>query len=43
MSKSFEGDLKDKEVIAILGIARNTFYKYKTQIKDDLYFETKIS
>ena len=43
MSKSFEGNLKDTEVIAILGIARNTFYKYKTQIKADLCFETKIS
>ena len=33
MSKCFEGNLKDKEVIEILGIARNTFYKYKMQIK----------
>ena len=37
MSKSFEGNLKDKEVIAILGIARNTFYKYKMQIKEKNY------
>lgn len=38
MSKCFEGNLKDKEVIAILGIGRNTFYKYKAQIKSNMYF-----
>lgn len=31
-SKDFKGNLKDVEVIKILGIARNTYYKYKKEI-----------
>ena len=31
-SKDFKGNLKDVEVIKLLGIARNTYYKYKKEI-----------
>lgn len=31
-SKDFQGNLKDTEVIKLLGIARNTYYKYKKEI-----------
>lgn len=33
MSRSFDGNMSDKEVIEVLGIARNTYYKYKREIK----------
>ena len=32
MAKDFEGSMKDKEVIEILGISRNTYYKYKKEL-----------
>lgn len=32
MSRSFEGNMSDKEVMEVLGIARNTYYKYKKQL-----------
>lgn len=32
MSKSFSGNMSDKEVMEILGIARNTYYKYKREL-----------
>lgn len=35
MSKTFHGNLSDKEIIEILGVARNTYYKYKGQIKNE--------
>jgi len=35
-SKDFDGTLKDGEVIRLLGIARNTFYKYKKEIFEEL-------
>lgn len=31
-SKAFYGSLNDKEVIAIVGISRNTYYKYKQEL-----------
>ncbi|ACQ51442.1 recombinase family protein [Clostridium botulinum] len=31
-SKDFQGTLRDTEVIKLLGIARNTYYKYKKEI-----------
>lgn len=34
-SKSFGGTLSDKEVIALTGLSRNTFYKYKKQIREE--------
>lgn len=33
LSKDFNGSNTDVEVMAILGIARNTYYKYKAEIK----------
>ena len=32
MAKDFDGSMKDKEVIEILGISRNTYYKYKKEL-----------
>lgn len=31
-SRDFDGSLSDKDVIRLLGLARNTFYKYKREI-----------
>ena len=33
LSKNFDGNLKDKEIIELLGIASNTFYKYKKEMR----------
>lgn len=33
MAKSFDGNMTDKEVIETLKIARNTYFKYKKQMK----------
>ncbi|MDO4176988.1 MAG: recombinase family protein [Bacillota bacterium] len=35
-SKSFAGDLDDEVLRAKLGISRNTYYKYKRELKEDL-------
>lgn len=35
-SADFNGTLNDNEVITLCGISRNSFYKYKKEIKDDL-------
>ena len=32
-SKDFNGTLTDKELMALTGLARNTFYKYKKELK----------
>lgn len=32
-SKDFNGTLSDKEVMQLTGLARNTYYKYKAQLK----------
>lgn len=34
MAKSFEGNMTDKEVIETLKIARNTYFKYKRELKN---------
>lgn len=34
--KDFGGSLKDIEVIKMLGIARNTYFKYKKELKQDV-------
>lgn len=36
LSKEFKGSLKDKEIIDILGIARNTYYKYKKELMEEI-------
>lgn len=32
-SRSFEGNLNDKEVMRLIGLSRNTYYKYKKELK----------
>ena len=34
MSKSFDGNMTDKEILEILNISRNTYYKYKKELID---------
>ena len=36
LSKDFAGTLKDIQVIEILKISRNTYFKYKREIKEKL-------
>lgn len=36
MSKDFEGTMNDKEVMEVLQLARNTYYKYKAQMKAEV-------
>jgi DNA invertase Pin-like site-specific DNA recombinase len=33
MSKSFDGNMSDKEILEILNISRNTYYKYKKEMQ----------
>lgn len=33
LSKDFDGNLKDKAIIEYLGMARNTYYKYKEELR----------
>jgi len=33
MSKDFDGNMNDSEILEILSISRNTFYKYKRELK----------
>ena len=35
-SKDFEGTLKDTEVMKLIGVARNTYYKYKKELTQEL-------
>lgn len=37
LSKDFEGNLKDTEIMGLLGIARNTYYKYKKELLEGKY------
>lgn len=34
-SKSFNGNLTDKEVMALTGLSRNTYYKYKRELVEE--------
>jgi len=34
-SKDFDGTLKDTEVMQLVGLARNTYYKYKSELKTE--------
>lgn len=36
MAKDFDGNMSDKEVMETLGIARNTYYKYKKEMFEEL-------
>lgn len=33
LSKDFDGDLKDADVMRLVGLARNTYYKYKAELR----------
>ncbi len=35
-SKDFKGTLKDVDCIRMIGIARNTYYKYKNELREEL-------
>ena len=35
-SKDFNGTLKDTEVMKLIGIARNSYYKYKKELTQEL-------
>lgn len=35
-SKDFDGTLKDAEVMQLVGLARNTYYKYKRELKAEV-------
>lgn len=35
-SNCFNGSLKDKEVIKLIGLARNTYYKYKKELLEEV-------
>lgn len=35
-SKDFDGTLKDTEVMQLVGLARNTYYKYKAELKAEI-------
>ena len=35
-SRDFQGTLNDKEVIQLIGIARNSYYKYKKELIQEL-------
>ena len=34
-SKDFDGSLNDVECMKLTGLARNTYYKYKKELKDE--------
>ena len=36
MSKDFNGNKKDTELLQTLNISRNTYYKYKKELKEVL-------
>jgi len=43
LAKDFGGSNTDTEVMAMLGIARNTYYKYKREIIDDMISSGNVS
>lgn len=38
-SNSFDGSLEDADVIKLAGISRNSYYKYKRELRGELYGE----
>ena len=36
-SKDFNGSLEDPDVIKLAGISRNSYYKYKKELREDIY------
>lgn len=41
-SKWFDGQLTDKDTMKLIGLSRNTYYKYKNEIYDDIIKNTSI-
>ena len=41
-SKDFKGTITDTDLIKVLGIARNTYYKYKKELKEEFLDMTEI-
>ena len=41
-SKDFKGTMTDTDLIKVLGIARNTYYKYKKELKEEFLDMTEI-
>ena len=35
LSKEFDGNLSDAEIMRLTGLARNTYYKYKRDLRDE--------
>lgn len=35
LSKNFRGNMKDKDIIELLRISRNSYYKYKKELEMD--------
>lgn len=35
LSRDFDGKLKDEEVMKLVGLARNTYYRYKKELKEE--------
>ena len=35
LSKEFDGNLSDAEIIRLTGLARNTYYKYKRELRNE--------
>ena len=35
-SKCFNGSLSDKDTIKLIGISKNTYYKYKKELKNEI-------
>ena len=38
-SKDFEGTLEDAEVMMLSGVSRNSYYKYKRELKEEIAYE----
>ena len=42
-SKDFGGTLKDIEVMKLIGVARNSYYKYKKELVEELQKEPWVA
>lgn len=39
LSNEFDGGLKDGDVMKLIGLSRNTYYKYKRELKEELFVD----
>ena len=37
LAKEFGGNLTDKEILRLTGLSRNTYYKYKRELREEVY------